>query len=273
MGRSFLQNCLMSRVILFFMTACGLSSCIPNSKVTYLQKDDVTKKNLPVDTVVRAYPVGEFDYKIQPNDVLNIHFGSLTDDKYDFLNKMQEASTIGGGAQGAGYIVNGYLVDSEGYIAFPVVNKVKVGGLNVFQVQEQLQQIADQYLEAPSVRVRLVNFRFTVLGEVRLEGTNVTFNNRVTLLEGLGLAGGLDQYADRSKIKLIRTVGDKREVAYINLLDEHFVNSPYYYLYQNDILIVPPLKQRQYRKYFGQNLALILSTLTLAALIVSISQK
>lgn len=263
----------MIRVLYFFLLALVISSCIPNSKVTYLQKDDVKKKGLPVDTAIRSYPVGEFDYKIQPNDVLNIHFGSLTDDKYDFLNKMQDASTSGGGVQGAGYIINGYLVDSQGYIAFPVVNKVKVGGLNVFEAQEQLQQIADQYLEAPSVRVRLVNFRFTVLGEVRLEGTNVTFNNRVTLLEGLGLAGGLDQFADRSKIKLIRTVGDKREVAYINLLDENFVNSPYYYLYQNDILIVPPLKQRQYRKYFGQNLALILSTLTLAALIVSISQR
>ncbi len=264
----------MKKLFYFLLVVASVSACIPNSKVTYLQKGDVKKKGLPTDTAVRSYPVGDFDYKIQPNDVLNVHFGSLTDDKYDFLNQMQEGVTAGGGgAQGAGYIVNGFLVDQSGDISFPVVNKVHVGGLNIFQIEDKLQAIADQYLESPSVRVRLVNFRFTILGEVKMEGTTITYNNRVTLLEGIGLAGGIDQFADKSKVKLIRTTGGTREVVYVNLLDENFANSPYYYLHQNDILIVPPLKQRQYRKYFGQNLALILSTLTLVALIVSISQR
>ena len=81
-----------------------------------------------MDSVVRNYPMLQFDYKIQSNDVLNIHFGSLTDDKFDFLNRMQQDNTSsgGGGAQGASYIINGFLVDLEGNISFPVVGKVTV---------------------------------------------------------------------------------------------------------------------------------------------------
>lgn len=251
------------------------TSCIPNKKVTLLQKEDVKKKDVMLDSALRAYPLQKFDYKIQPNDVLNIHFGSLTEDKFDFLNKMQKdnVGTAGGGSQGAGFIINGFLVDLEGNIDFPVVGKVKVSGLTIFEIQVLLQALADQYLESPSVRVRLVNFRFTVLGEVTIEGTTIAYNNRVTLLEALGLAGGLGEFADRSKIKVVRTRAGNVEVAYINLLDENFINSPYYYVNQNDVLIVPALKQRQFRKYFGQNLALILSTITLGVLLFSLSTK
>lgn len=266
------------RLLCFFLLVWIAFGCIPNKKVIYLQKNDVNKKDLKMDSIVRKYPLQEFDYKIQPNDVLNIKFGSLTDDKFDFLNKMQQdvnASGGGssGGAQGAGMIVNGYLVDPQGNISFPVVGSVHIAGLNVFEAQEYLQSLANQYLEATTVRVKLVNFRFTVLGEVMTEGTTVAYNNRVTLLEALGLAGGLGEFADRSKIKVVRTHGENIEVAYINLLDENFINSPYYFMNQNDVLIVPPLKQRQFRKYFGQNIALILATISLAAVILSLYQK
>lgn len=263
------------RIFSIGLLAWLATSCIPNKKVTLLQKDDIKKKDVMLDTVLRDYPLQEFDYKIQSNDVLNIHFGSLTDDKFDFLNKMQKENvgTAGGGGQGAGFIINGFLVDLEGNIDFPVVGKVKVAGFTIFEVQVLLQALANQYLESPSVRVRLVNFRFTVLGEVAQEGTTIVYNNRVTLLEALGLAGGLGEFADRSKVKLIRSNKGNVEVAYINLLDENFINSPYYYVNQNDVLIVPALRQRQFRKYFGQNLALILSTITLAVLLVSLTTK
>lgn len=281
-GNSAIAKCFGHRHMTFRALLHGMallllvSSCIPNKKVTMLQKDDVYKKDVRIDSIVRNYDMQSFDYRLQPNDVLNIRFGSLTDDKFDFLNKMQEdngAAGGGGGAMGAGYIINGFLVDPNGKIEFPVVGKVPVAGLTVFEAQTKLQEIANEYLESPSVRVRLVNFRFTVLGEVDREGTTISYNNRVTLLEAIGLAGGLGALADRSKVKIVRTHGDRIEVAYVNLLDENFINSPYYYAYQNDVIIVPALRQRQYRKYFGQNLALIISTITLGLLVVSIVQK
>ena len=265
----------MRNSIILFHPALLMYSSIPNTRVTLLQKDDITKTNVALDSIVRKYPMMKFEYRIQPYDVLNLRFGSLTDERFDFLNKMQEDNGVGGGGgggQGAGYVINGFLVDPEGNISFPVVGKVKVGGLTVFEIQEKLQTLANQYLESTSVRVRLVNFRFTVLGEVNAEGTTIAFQPRVTLLEALGLAGGLGDLADRSKVKIVRAHEGQVQVSYINLLDENFINSPYYFLNQNDIIIVPALKQRQFRKYFGQNLSLIVGTITLILVAINLTK-
>src|SRR5690606_29070942 len=262
----------MTRIwLLYAGLILALSSCVTNKKYVYLQKDDVNVRGLPKDSVLREYELRKFDYRVQPNDLISVRFHSLTPSQFDFFSQNIQPGTnvlTGGNAQ-----LIGELVDENGEIPFPVVGKVKVAGLTVFEIQEKLQEIADQYLESPIVKVRLLNFRITLLGEVNSEGTVTMANNRVSMIEALGLAGGLTDMADKRNIKLIRQKDGQTEVVYLDLLDENFITSPYYYVYQNDILIVPALRQRPFRRYFGPNLSLVISSISLLLLVLNLSRN
>ncbi|MCW5912366.1 MAG: polysaccharide biosynthesis/export family protein [Cyclobacteriaceae bacterium] len=256
---------------LFLMLALIGSACVTNKKFVYLQKDDVNIKELPKDSTVRMYSQMQHAYRIQPEDIISVRFESLTPVDFDFLNTNQANQGNQNMALGNALLI-GELVDRKGEIPFPFIGKVKVAGLTVFEIQDSLQKIAEKYLESPVVKVRLLNFRFTVLGEVNKEGTIVLNNNQVTLLEAIGWAGGLTDLADKANIKLIRQNGEELTIQYIDLLKEEFISSPYFYIHQNDVLIVSALKQRPYRRYFGQNLALLVSTLSLILLIANLSK-
>ncbi|MFZ2904618.1 MAG: polysaccharide biosynthesis/export family protein [Cyclobacteriaceae bacterium] len=226
-------------------------------------------KDLPKDTVIRYYDLQRFEYKIQPEDNISVRFESLTPEEFNIFNRSLQQEQIQNLNQGNAILI-GELVDPLGEITYPVIGKVRVAGLTVYEVQTKLQQIADEYLESPVVKVRLINFRFTILGEAKREGTVVLPNNRVNYIEAIGLAGGLTDLADKKNLKLIRQINGKAEVHYLNVLDEKFINSPEYFVHQNDILIVPALRQRPYQTYFGKNLALLISSLSLLLLTISL---
>src|SRR5882724_5050325 len=127
------------RLFLLFAGLIFLGSCVTNRKVTLLQKDDVKTKNLPKDQIIRTYAVDTFQYKVQANDILSVRFESITDKQYNFF------STQAPGQQqmsAANALTMGELVDENGDIPFPVVGKINVIGLTVFQIQDKLQTIA-----------------------------------------------------------------------------------------------------------------------------------
>ncbi len=258
------------RIFLLFMILL-LASCVPNRKYLYMQKNDLQKKDLITNQVVRSHPVDTFNYRIQANDLLSIRFESLTQKNFDFLNNPASQTPAVMSGQGNPLLI-GELVNDRGTITLQTLGEIKVAGLNVFELQEVLKKQAEKYIDSPVVRVRLLNYRVTILGEVNKEGTIVMNNNRVSIMEAIGLAGGLNDFADRSIIKLIRQQNNKTEVVYLNLLDENLIESPYYYVHQNDLIIVPPLGNRPFRKYTSQNLGLFLSIVSIGLLIISISK-
>jgi polysaccharide biosynthesis/export protein len=260
------------RFVLFLVLAIVVfGSCVPNRKYVYLQKNDLHKKDLPKDTIVRSYQLDIEEYKIQPLDILSIRMESLTAEEFDFMSKLYPMEQ-GGGGGGQNLLLRGFLVDQQGNIEFPVVGKVKFGGLTVFQAQDSLQAAFKAFLKDPVARVRLLNFRFTVLGEVNNENQIVSQNTRVTLMEAIGMAGGLGELADRANVKIIRQVGDKAEVFYMNLLDENLLAAKNFYIQQNDIIMVPALRQRPFRMYWAQNLSLFVSTVSVILLVINLSR-
>lgn len=265
----------MRKLIFFGSFLLLISSCVVNKKYQYLQSNDVNIKPdaIAKDSILRTYDLNDFEYKLQPEDILSVQFYSLTPEEFDFFSlKQNQGGNMNQFQNAASGLINGYLIDENGEIEFPVVGNVKVSGMSIFEAQNNVQELADQYLENPVVEVRLLNFRFTLLGEVKQEKTISSLNNRITLLEAIGLAGGLTDYADKANIKVIRQGKGKAEIYYVNLLDEDFVNSTYYYMNQNDVIVVPPLKQRPYQIYFGKNLALVISSVSLLLLVINLIQ-
>src|SRR5688572_24901001 len=121
-----------------------LSSCVPNKKIVYLQKDDLKdREEIPKDTILREHNLAVREYRIQPLDVLNINFETLSNenDAFDFLDKLSPASRTGGNASNNA-MLNGMLVDTEGYVDYPVLGKIKLGGLTLFQARDTLQAAA-----------------------------------------------------------------------------------------------------------------------------------
>ena len=233
-----------------------------------MQHDDVNAKEILKDSTLRNYAPFIAEYKIQPNDILSIKFESLTQDQFNFLknDSDQNNSSI----SNVGAAINGELVDENGQVQFPVIGYTKLAGLTIPEAQEKLQNLANQFVSGAMVKVRILNFRFTVLGEVSQEGTINTYNTRVSLLEALGLAGGVADLADRANIKIIRMVDGYVNIQYVNILNEDYLESPYYFIHQNDIIIVPPLKQRPFRKYASQNTGLILSSISTLLLVINL---
>jgi polysaccharide export outer membrane protein len=265
----------MVRLVLFLgVCICLLGACVPAKKLVYFQHGDELKKrkHIPKDSVLRTHALNIQEYRIQPLDMLSVQFETLSDenDLFDFLARINPQPRTGNANTAALY---GVLVDKVGEIEYPVLGKIHLAGLTLFQAQDSIKAIANKYIQDVAVRVRMLNFRFSVLGEVNGEKTVTSNNTRLTMAEAIAQAGGFGELADRSNIKVIRQVGDTAEIYYINLLQEQFLESKYYYVQQNDVIIVPPLKQRTFRRYWTGNLGIITTTLSFLILIASIVNR
>lgn len=246
---------------LFFLLL--VSACVPIRNLVPLQSDDVNRKDLPKDTVVRTRPLSLKEYRIQPQDQLSIVVETLTPDDYNFLKQLNpnvQAMGMNSGMTGNRGMM-GYYVDSGGNVDLPVLGQVQLAGQTLKEAETTLQTALKNLLREPVVRVRIMNFRFVFAGEVN--GVITSPSPRISFMEALAQAGGFTELSDRANVKIIRQKGEMAEVLYVNLLREETLSSPNFWLQQNDIIIVPPLRQRTARIYATQNVGLFFSLLSL----------
>jgi polysaccharide export outer membrane protein len=302
----------MSRGIFWLLAFAFLSSCVPNRRIVYMQHEQDPRRGAlnRSDTLVRQYQTYYSEYTLKPYDIISLNVASITPGEFDFVKKYEEQlglirklnqydqvnksgsggqrMAVGGGV-GAGVGGNegispllldrqqtGFVLDGEGYLELPFVGKLKLAGLTVSQTETFIKEKLKGYFETPVVRVQLLNFHFTILGEVNQEGRYTSFNPNTTVIDALAMAGNLNDFADRSKLKVIRFKGDKANVFYVNALREDLLSQPGFFLQPNDLIIVPPLKARYAKKYGLQGyttaLSLITSTITLIVLIATLNK-
>lgn len=227
---------------LLLVTSCGTSKSI-----AYIQNSD----SINYDNSRYLY-----DAKIMPKDQLTISVNTVNPDAslpYNLL--LQTAYTQGRSVSTGGGTLMPYLVDNNGYITFPVVGRLKVGGLTKTECQDLILEKIRPFMaesENPVVTVIMSSYSVSVLGEVNRPGSFQVGREKITILEALSQAGDLTIYGVRDKVKLIREdATGKKEIHTLDLTDANIVTSPYYYLQQNDIVYVEPNKVKAQNSRVG----------------------
>jgi len=287
------------------------ASCVPNKKITYLQYGDDLKEKSPLDTVMRTYPLQKTLYTLLPEDIISLRVASLTGEEYNFIKKyetdlgiirklnqynqgenqggsagvMNQRMLGGGTAAGEGGMSSimldrmnsGFVLDLNGELELPQIGKVKLSGLTIPEAEAKVKEALDGYFETPMVRIQLLNFHFTILGEVESEGRYTSFSPETTIFDAISISGNLTEFADRTNIKIVRQEGGESKVIYLNLLDERTLAARNFYLKRDDLIIVPPLEARTTNRYTLPNvtrvLGIVSAALSLTALIISLSNR
>jgi polysaccharide export outer membrane protein len=183
---------------------------------------------------------------IQHNDIIAIHVSSLNPEASLIFNTPKTNNTSSGGGIAVSGEANGYLVNPDGTIQFPVLGNIKAVGLTKTQLKDVIIKslLEKKLLVDPIVDIRFANFRVTVLGEVgRPTVVNVP-NEKISILEAVGMAGDLTIYANRENVLLIREVNGTKEIKRLNLNSNEIFTSPYYYLKSNDVVYAEPNKTK-----------------------------
>ena len=221
---------IMRSLIIIFTGFLILQSCTSKKDVLYLQNAkmlDATSINLSEIT-------------IQPNDILKITVGSLVPEAALPYNKVSTGTIQSNSIEIMK--LEGYVVSPEQTIDFPVLGSLSVAGKTTQQLADQIKKELEEggHLSNPNVDIRLLNAKFTVLGEVRNPGTFNYTDTNLTVLQALGMAGDLTINGQREDVLLVREVDGTRKITHINLKSADWMNSDSYQLRPNDVLIVNP---------------------------------
>ena len=204
-----------------------LSSCASKKDVVYFQNAG------EFETIVDR---NSFTPKFKVDDVVSIHISTLNEEASVPFNLYRGANANGGFAPQS----VDYLVDQAGEIDFPVIGKLKIAGLSPEELRVLLRERLSEYLKDPIINIRLENFTVTILGEVNRPGTYPVNGERITILEALGLAGDLTIKGQRNNVMVIRDFDGTKVYNRIDLRSKDAMNSPIYYLTQNDVVYVEP---------------------------------
>lgn len=250
--------------ILSILLVC--TSCVSQKKMIYLQGADYLNGN-------PQQMEANFELKIQPDDQLAI---SISSKDKELIEPFNNNTLIGSGNSSGSQSntqsgVSYFQVDKDGNIEFPIFGTIQVFGMTRIELAKEIEKrlISQSYIKDPLVSVKVMSFKVTVLGEVKNPGVQKITGERLTLLEALGMAGDLLPSGKRKNIMVIREEEDKRKTYQVDLTSSYDVlNSPCYYLQQNDVVYVEP--NSAIRVKGSATMSTLTSTATLVSMLASL---
>jgi len=226
------------------------ASCVSKKKIVYLQ-GNAGGGNASISN---------YEPIIQPDDMLYVVVSSQNPEAatpFTLRSEIPESSPVD-------LRTASYLVDKEGFIQFPVLGKLKAGGLTRGEFLDMLRNKLQPYVSDAVLNLTILNYKVTVLGEVAKPGPVPVSGNRMTIVEAIAAAGDLTLYGMRENVLVVRDNQGEKTFARVNLTKADLVNSPYYYLKQNDVVYVEPRRSRVDSTTFGSNVTTIMSLVSFA---------
>jgi polysaccharide export outer membrane protein len=251
----------MFKKIFFVLTIIVLSSCVSKKDIVYFQNDEIDQAKVS----------NSYRTIIKPDDLLQITITALDIEAVRPFNLAAVTySTSSNSAIGVAQQQT-YLVDTSGEIDFPVLGKLKIGGLSRNEVIDLLKRkLSPDYIKEPNVNIKIANYKISVMGDVRMPGSYNIPNERITILDALALAGDVNISGQRNNILIIREEENKKVQYRVDLRSNALLTSPVYYLQQNDVVYVEPNYARIQSASSNSSTSLFISITGLIITIVSL---
>ncbi|MDW8852250.1 polysaccharide biosynthesis/export family protein [Flavobacterium sp. MMLR14_040] len=242
-------TCLLSLIFLLF-------SCASRKDIVYYQN---------IDAVTAGQNANSYEVKIQPDDLLMIIVSAEDPEIALPFNLSIIATQNDSNLQAATgqRTIQSYLVDKSGNIEFPVLGKLQIGGLTRTELLQFLKEKISVYIKNPIINMRIMNFKISMQGEVNIPGTYSIASERVTLIEALSMAKDMTIYGKRDNILVIREVNGVKSYNRVDITKADFINSPFYYLAQNDVVYIEPNRTKVNASAVGPNTSVIISAVSI----------
>ena len=254
----------MLKMSFFILSIFIVSSCVSKKDIIYFQNDAIDQAKVS----------NSYRTIIKPDDLLQITITALDIEAVRPFNLAAVTySTSSNSAIGVAQQQT-YLVDTNGEIDFPVLGKLKIGGLTRNETIALLKnKLSPDYIKEPNINIKIANYKISVMGDVRLPGSYNIPNERITILDAIALAGDLNISGNRSNVMITREEGGKKVQYRVDLRSNKLLTSPVYYLQQNDVVYVEPNYARIQSASSNSNTSLFISITGLLITMVSLLRK
>lgn len=237
------------------------SSCTSQKELMYLSNLDTTSSQ-------QFFPMERPEYKIQYQDILYVDIFTMNYEMNSLLNPSTGSNSYNTYRDNSNIYIYGYTVSDSGMISIPILGDIEVIGLTTDEVKATIEYKAKQYLKDAVINVKLLSFKFTVMGEVNRPGSYTNYNNQLTVLDAIGVAGDITDFGNRKHVLVLRPTKKGTATYHIDLQDRNLLQSEGYFLLPNDIVIVEPIKSKPFQLNIP-TMALVLSTLSTLILLLS----
>lgn len=212
-------------------------ACVPQKKIVYFQDKEHDEKDA-MQLVVPVRP----DMKVYPKDILTIVVYTDNPEALPGVGASIDVKQVDNRPP----YEKGFTVDDNGNVTLPLVGVIPVAGLSIEKAREAITNKYKVYVANPVVVIKKLSFKISILGEVGQPGIYYVNNESITILEAMSLAGDLTKYGSRTDVKIVRSINGKQDEYYIDLTDKRALYSPYFYLMQDDLIYVRPLKSKRW---------------------------